>query len=375
MRTTSTRAMLAVGALAWTTSIVLAAEPGLSSLEQRFRGWPRKSAVDSSVRQAAHQPEMIVSEEGMPDGYGEPYAGESHGDPYVGESYGGPAGCPCESYGDAGCYDGGCYDGGCYDGGCYDGGCYDSGYCYGGGCQRSCCPCGNQHCRGNCGCKGMFYSEVQLMAIRPHVLEDTIGKLEEKYEFSPRFIMGYEAPSGLGVRGRYWTYDRTTETLDENNALSLDFEVVDFEGTSRFRTSHADLIIAGGFRWAGLEAEVDGGESESDMIGITLAADLRSVMCRSCRSEWAGVCGARWSLLGGDWESDGDALIVDNRDDNINVQEIYGGFEYVCCCRGCSLYTRVVFEVQNWHSDALGDDTATDSIGFIGPGLHAGVTF
>jgi hypothetical protein len=293
----------------------------------------------------AYQPEVIATDEELPSGYG---------DPFTSESYGGPADSPCcESYDDAGCCDGGC-------------------------CNPAGCNCGEHCCCGNCGNQraGMYYSEVQLMFMRAHVLEESLGKLSERYEFSPRFIVGYEAPSGLGVRARYWNYGRTTPNLaDDDDALRLEFDIVDVEGTSRFRTSHTDLIIAGGFRWADMEAEVDDETVDSQMPGITLAADLRSTLCRKCRSEWAGVCGVRWTLLGGDWEGDDDAFIEPNRDDNMNVQELYGGFEYLCHCRGCDVYARVVFEVQNWHSDALGDTSATDSIGFVGPGMHAGMTF
>jgi hypothetical protein len=31
--------------------------------------------------------------------------------------------------------------------------------------------------------------------------------------------------------------------------------------------------------------------------------------------------------------------------------------------------------MQNWHSDVLSQDGGTDSIGFIGPGIHLGAQF
>ena len=55
--------------------------------------------------------------------------------------------------------------------------------------------------------------------------------------------------------------------------------------------------------------------------------------------------------------------------------ELYGGVEWVCRTGHCNFYTRAVFEMQNWHSDALGENSATDTISFVGPAIHGGVTF
>jgi hypothetical protein len=214
------------------------------------------------------------------------------------------------------------------------------------------------------------------MFMRPHLSEQAAGKLSEKYEFSPRFIWGYESPAGPGGRARYWTYGRTTPNLDAGeDPLRFEFEVLDVEATTRFRTDRSELTVAGGIRWADIEIADTDTAVGTNLPGITLAADGRSVICRGCTWHWAGVCGARWSIMGGDWEGDDAALIEPTRDDNIVVQEIYGGFEVLRCCRSCEFYARAVFEVQNWRSDALGDRRGVDSIGMVGPGIHAGVNF
>jgi hypothetical protein len=111
------------------------------------------------------------------------------------------------------------------------------------------------------------------------------------------------------------------------------------------------------------------------MPGLTFAADLRGTICKRCRTGWAGVCGARWSLLGGDWEGDDNDLIEETSDDNVVVQEIYGGVEFLWRHCTCDTYVRAVFEMQNWHSDAMDEESDIDSIGFCGPALHAGFTF
>src|SRR5690606_7807168 len=140
------------------------------------------------------------------------------------------------------------------------------------------------------------------------------------------------------------------------------------------KSKRADLVLAGGFRWANFKVEDDSDEADASLPGITFAADGRVLLCGGCRSQWSGVAGARWSLLGGDWEGD-NALIEETFDDNVNVQEIYGGVEYVCHHGSCSMFARAVFEIQNWHSDAMGESSPTDSISFIGPALHGGIAY
>lgn len=246
------------------------------------------------------------------------------------------------------------------------------------------CPCDKGGNSAACGCSncdgqethGVYFAEVQLMWLRAHVMENAIGKLSETYELSPRFIIGYEDKGGIGGRIRYWHYSGQTSNLTAPaDALRFEFDVIDLEGTSRFGTERTELVVAGGFRWADLQIELGDAPVANDMPGITFAADLRTIICRDRHWEWASVGGARWSILGGDWEGSSSGFIEPNRDDNLTVTEIYGGFEYIQHYSGYDVYGRVAFEVQSWHSDAAGQTAGTDSIGFIGPGLHLGMIF
>jgi hypothetical protein len=238
----------------------------------------------------------------------------------------------------------------------------------------------------------MWYAETQIMFLRAHVSEEAIGKLSETYEISPRFIMGYETCSGIGARARYWSYNETTENRDLPNAdLELDWNVYDVEGTARFRTDRADLVVACGFRWTDASLEINEASISSDMPGITLAADARAWICQSCKSQWSAVAGARWSILGADWEGETNTTgngpaAVEWRDDNIVVQELYGGFEYLRYYGHCNVFARIVLEAQNWRSDTLGSnnigfggqqqtDYSLKSLGFFGPGIHVGATY
>lgn len=228
------------------------------------------------------------------------------------------------------------------------------------------------------GPKRRIYADGEVMALRAHFGETAVGKLAEKYEMSERLVLGVENTWGAGGRIRYWSYDRTTPLLTgAGNSIRFDFDVVDFEGTNRFSTQRFDLVIAGGLRWADIKIDIDSGRSRNDMPGGTIAADLRALVCRDCDRGlvWHSITGARMSIFGGDWEGGNNGLITPTRDDNITVLEIYGGIECSCDCGGHDFYARLLFESQNWRSDALGANTGVDSLSFIGPGVSVGMIY
>ncbi len=264
----------------------------------------------------------------------------------------------------------GCGDGCCGDSCCSDSCCGDS--C----CSDACCgdSCCGDVCGSNNGC-GHYYAEVQINFLRAHVNEDVVGKLSEQYEWSPRFILGYEDACGVGARLRYWRYANYSPEVGGGGGLRFDFNVTDIELTNRFQGRNTDIVFAGGFRYASTDIEAGTGTDGADLIGLTMAVDLKTLLCCDCGSTWSWVYGGRVSILGGDWDGNGPLIDTEVRDDNVMVYEMYGGVEYGCNYCGNDIFARLAFEMQNWHSDVLGSNSATDSIGFIGPGFHFGGTF
>ncbi|HEX3601512.1 MAG TPA: hypothetical protein VHU84_15280 [Lacipirellulaceae bacterium] len=225
--------------------------------------------------------------------------------------------------------------------------------------------------------EGRFYVDGDVMALRTHFGEAAVGKLAERYEGSERLTLGYENGWGIGGRVRYWSYDRTTPLLiNSPNELRVDFGVVDFEGTTRFETRYADLVISGGLRWANVKIDFDK-RSRTDMPGGTIGLEVRGLICRDrdLGLVWRSVTGGRFSIFGTDWEGSQQGIIVPVRDDNITVMEIYGGFEASHCYCGHDLFARLMFESQNWRSDSMGANTGVDSMSFIGPSLSAGMIY
>ena len=209
------------------------------------------------------------------------------------------------------------------------------------------------------------------MFLRTHMMEDAAGKLSEKYEFSPRFVLGYETPCGVGARVRYWTYARTTDVLSEPGNIHFEFNVLDVEATSRFKSGRSELVVGGGFRFASIENEWDEeGErrhARHHRGGRSPHADLRQ-----CGKEWAAVCGARWSVLGGDWDGSDDGFVG-----LAGRQHRGAGSVRRCRVFGSHLHLRdvhgLVFEMQNWHSDVMSQTVGRRlDQAFLGPGIHAG---
>jgi hypothetical protein len=176
---------------------------------------------------------------------------------------------------------------------------------------------------------------------------------------------------------RYWIYGRGTNGLDEDDSVHVDFDVWDVEATHLFAGKRSQVMLAGGFRLANIEITDDESDAAgSDLIGITVAADGWTPLITSNQGSFGWTYGGRLSILGGDWAGDDDSDVLDERvrDDNVVAHELYAGIGFTRCCRGIDVNGRLVFEMQNWHSDVLSD--ATDgTIGFVGPGAHIGAEF
>ena len=63
------------------------------------------------------------------------------------------------------------------------------------------------------------------------------------------------------------------------------------------------------------------------------------------------------------------------RNDNVLVHELYGGVELARRCGAVDIHARLLFEMQNWHSDVLAQNAGLESIGLFGPALQLGAEF
>jgi hypothetical protein len=222
------------------------------------------------------------------------------------------------------------------------------------------------------------YGDVEFLFYRVHFTDQVVGKLSEEYEFSPRFILGFRNVGPLDGRVRYWHYAHGTNVRGiPNGDIRVEWDVLDLEAVHYFEGRRSQLALAAGVRFADAKLE-DTNELDcgSDMVGLTMAADGLTPVLRMRNGYCGWVYGGRISILGGDWgtDVDSDFILGPFRDDNIFVSELYAGAELACCIRGATVRGRILFDMQNWRSDALAND-ALESIGFIGPALQLGADF
>jgi hypothetical protein len=237
----------------------------------------------------------------------------------------------------------------------------------------------NQNCNSGSDGRAHFSADVELLFLRPRITEGPVGNLSQTYELSPRFILEARNGGGLDVRARYWHYGRSTDALsDGDGQVRLEFDVLDLEAVHRIEGRRSELSLAAGLRLANLQlTDTIDERCGSHQIGLTMAADGLVQLCCLQNGYCGWVYGGRFSILGGDWDGDDNSVFINREvaDDNLLVSELYVGAECARKCGNCNVGGRVVFELQDWNSDALASFAGIQSIGFLGPALQVGVEF
>ncbi|HEX4412407.1 MAG TPA: hypothetical protein VH107_02190 [Lacipirellulaceae bacterium] len=221
------------------------------------------------------------------------------------------------------------------------------------------------------------YGDIDFKFVRTRFSEDTFGKLSETYELAPRYTLGVQNVGAVDARVRFWDYDRGTDVLGAG-AVRVKLDVFDLEAVHRFEGSRSTVDLSAGLRWASWRLQdPTGARSDIDAVGLTAAADGLT----ACHCIPDGYCawayGGRLSILGGDWTGTSGFIDHSVGDDNIVVTELYAGAQVGRRCGNIDLHARAVYEIQNWHSDALEQNTSSSvgSIGFLGPALQIGAEF
>ncbi len=247
-------------------------------------------------------------------------------------------------------------------------------------------------------------ASVDLMLLRPQIAESAVGKLSEEYQFSPRVILELEGAGNFDGRLRYWHYDRNTDVLGTSNLITslpyypwnyilfedavgaspgkqsirINFDVLDIEALHHFAARKSELTLSAGLRLAGIHlTDTAFQECGANFIGLTMAGDGMTPLGNFTGGHFGLVYGGRLSILGGNWGCDDNSQFVSQqtRNDNVLVHELYGGVELARRCGMLDVHARLMFEMQNWHSDVLAQDAGLESIGIFGPALQLGAEF
>jgi hypothetical protein len=221
-----------------------------------------------------------------------------------------------------------------------------------------------------------WYADVELNFIRTHLSDFVFGKLSEKYELSPRVIVGFKDAALLDGRVRYWHYGQDTPVLGDS-AVNVELDVLDIEATHRFNGKALQVLLGGGLRVAGIDIMQDGAGAGADLLGMTFFIDGRAPLWSLADGRFSWIYGGRLSILGGDWGGDPSSLLVGGliQDDNVVVHELHTGLDYAFRYEDVDFHIKAGFEMQNWHSDALSQNAGVDSLGFLGPGIQIGAAF
>lgn len=79
--------------------------------------------------------------------------------------------------------------------------------------------------------------------------------LDTSYQSGIRYVLGYVSDSGLGVRGRYWSFDNDSDYAPPfaPAVFGIHVQAADTEVTLSQRLRHWDLEVSGGLRYGKLE--------------------------------------------------------------------------------------------------------------------------
>jgi hypothetical protein len=178
-------------------------------------------------------------------------------------------------------------------------------------------------------------------------------------------IHGHDSPAGPVFEG--FDYLGVSPTADSSRALDLVTATWDIDLYKHFANGGSDVVVGAGLRNAILRAETPQVMQNTVATGgVSLFSELRQVVYRTERSEWALVGGGRVSFLTGEWESQipGDMIQVDT---DMTISEGSLGMEWSRAFRKRVLILRAQYEYQRWNSDATSDVT------FNGAALRTGL--
>jgi hypothetical protein len=226
--------------------------------------------------------------------------------------------------------------------------------------------------------RAQLSADVELMWLRPQIAETNAGKLSEELQFSPRLILGLRGAGNFDGRLRYWSYDHASDVLGTDDDVHIKFRVLDLEALHQFQGRKSEVTLSAGLRVARIHlSDVDDARCSSNLLGLTMAADGMTPLGNYPGGHLGLIYGGRLSILGGKWNTDGNSQFIDQQiqNDNVLVHELYGGVEIARRLQAFDVHVRFLYEMQNWHSDALAQNAGFDSIGMLGPAVQIGAVY
>ena len=109
---------------------------------------------------------------------------------------------------------------------------------------------------------GGLFGSIEITFLQPAIsgAQSVFGSgtgrlLDTSYQSGIRYALGYVSDSGLGVRGRYWSFDNSSAYTPPfaPAVFGIHVQAADTEVTMSQRMRHWDLEVSGGLRYGKLE--------------------------------------------------------------------------------------------------------------------------
>ena len=234
---------------------------------------------------------------------------------------------------------------------------------------------------------GHLFGSVEVTLLRPRV-SGAIGAfsyrnggrlLSNEFDTGVRYVLGYRAASGLGLRGRYWSYDHDLmfQPPFSPARMSVDTQAADLEITFLQKRSTWELDLFTGLRYGKLRYHSDTlgafgvGEAYFEGLGPTVGADARRHLGTSGFSVFGNI---RGSVLFGEIRNQ--SLLLNIPAGPIS-SEVASTIEHQLGVAwstplgqsSAELELRTAWETQYWMSETLSDDAfgIGSNLGFMGP--------
>jgi len=238
---------------------------------------------------------------------------------------------------------------------------------------------------------GGWYGGAEATILQPFMsgavsvfnLDPVSGSLiEQQYLTGVRYQVGRANEAGLGIRGRYWSYDNVFAQAEPYTAaqLGIDLQAADLEATVTQRVWKWDTVLAGGARYGKLGYTSNAslgafpvfgiGTATFEGVGPTVALEGRRRLGASAFSLYGNVRGSALfgTIANRSLFTSMPASKIEGEVMGVAENQLGVAWDRVLQ-NGLVVEARAVWETQYWMNSTLSDNTygIGTNLGLIGP--------